>query len=103
MRGSRVVWVSVCLFATALALPATSVAGADTGDPVVLSPDDAAAGDEFGRKLAVDGDTVVVSSTRSAYVFVRRGDEWRQQAQLVPESPVAADSCFGQGVAIDGA
>gem|GEM_PF-750779 len=85
--------------------------------------------DEFGQAVAISGDTVVVgaryessnaqgvngnqndnSSCRSgaAYVFVRNGTTWSQQAYLkasntVPSSPcVAGTAFFGYTVAISG-
>ncbi|HYF62495.1 MAG TPA: FG-GAP repeat protein [Herpetosiphonaceae bacterium] len=77
--------------------------------------------DDFGWSVAVDGDTVVVgaygedSSTTgvnstpneamswsgAAYVFVRSGADWAQQAYL-KASNTGADDYFGWGVALDG-
>ena len=64
---------------------------------------DGAAGDEFGVSVALFGDTALVGAQRddiaanvnqgSAYVFVRSGTTWTQQAQLV-----AADGAAGDGV-----
>ncbi len=65
----------------------------------------------FGRDVALDGDTAVVGASGAdiggntdqgaAYVFVRQGDEWMEQAQLV-----AADGTpnewFGWSVAVRG-
>jgi len=56
-----------------------------------LGASDAAAGDEFGWSVAIDGETAVVGSVSdddagnfsgSAYVFVRSGTTWSQQAKL---------------------
>ncbi|MCX6879168.1 MAG: lectin-like protein [Verrucomicrobia bacterium] len=79
-------------------------------------------GDLFGSSVAVSGDTVVVgaegesssatgvngdqsdnSATYSgaAYVFVRDGAGWSQQAYLKASSP-DADDCFGFSVAVSG-
>lgn len=45
-------------------------------------------GNEFGRSVAMDGDTVVVGApggtTDRAYVFVRQGSTWSQQDELRP-------------------
>ena len=72
---------------------------------------DAAASDSFGYALALDGDTVVVGAPYSdragaadagaAYVFVRAGDVWTQQAKLTASDAAYADA-FGYAVAADG-
>ncbi len=73
-----------------------------------LLASDGTAGDEFGRRMAVDGDTSVIgaafdddagASSGSAYVFVRSGMGWEEQAKLAPLDPAAGDQ-FGLGVAI---
>ncbi|MCI0713486.1 MAG: hypothetical protein L0154_25240 [Chloroflexi bacterium] len=71
---------------------------------------DAAGGDEFGRGVALDGDTAVVGAPRdecvagadcgSAYVFTRIGSTWVQQAKLVA-SDGGADDRFGTAVSIN--
>ena len=75
-----------------------------------LTASDAAAGDQFGFRVAIDGETIVVSavgdddagpSSGSAYVFTRSGTDWTQQAKLTPPSPAAGDG-FGISVAIFG-
>lgn len=79
-------------------------------------------GDSFGTSVAISGDTVVVgayqedsnasgvngdqtNSSRpnsgSAYVFVRRGADWMQEAYLKASNPEAED-WFGRSVAISG-
>ncbi len=65
-----------------------------------------AALDQFGYDIDIDGDTMVVGApTRAgggaAYVFVRQGTNWTQQAMLTA-SPVLANGQFGQSVTIDG-
>jgi hypothetical protein len=57
-----------------------------------LVPTDGAAGDNFGYSVAISGDTIVVGALGievgadvprgSAYVFVRSGTKWTQQAKL---------------------
>jgi alpha-tubulin suppressor-like RCC1 family protein len=79
------------------------------------------AGDDFGRSVAVDGDTVVVGasledggipgvngtpnqsrdSSGAAYVFTRGGTTWVQQAYL-KASQVSSSDQFGAAVAIAG-
>lgn len=77
----------------------------------ILTASDAASFDEFGRAVAVDGDTIVVGSrlddhsgltnAGAAYVFVRNGDTWTEQQKLIA-SDAADDDEFGAAVAIDG-
>jgi FG-GAP repeat protein len=72
---------------------------------------------EFGSAVAIDGDTLVIGApletvastsgadvpnTGAAYVFVRSGDSWSQQARLTP--PVVSDTFlqFGKAVAVSG-
>jgi len=75
-----------------------------------LTASDAAADDQFGRSVAVDGDTAVIGAHRdddsatnsgSAYVFTRSGTTWSQQAKLTA-SDAAANDYFGKSVAVDG-
>ena len=70
-------------------------------------------GAKFGSAIAYSRDTIVVGSRSdripvdiaelygvgSAYVYVRDGDTWVQQARLTPESPQAGEF-FGVSVAI---
>jgi uncharacterized repeat protein (TIGR01451 family) len=74
--------------------------------------------DRFGRSVAIDGDTVVVgadgedsdatdqadnsaSVAGAAYIFVRSGTAWSQQAYLKASNTDAGDR-FGQSVAVSG-
>jgi hypothetical protein len=72
-----------------------------------LTASDAAAGDIFGLSVAVTGDTVVVGASGdnmlagSAYVFVRSGTSWSQQAKLTASDAATGDR-FGDGVGISG-
>jgi hypothetical protein len=75
-----------------------------------ILPSDAAAGDVFGYSIAIDGDTAVIGAplddvgsqdSGSAYVFVRQGLRWVQQARLV-SSNGQFEAAFGLSVAIDG-
>ncbi len=75
---------------------------------IKLVPDDIDVGDNVGFSVDIDGDTAVVGSaydgpnkTGAAYVFVRDGDGWTQQAKL-QASDGEEDDRFGNGVAIDG-
>ena len=86
-----------------------------------LKASNAGASDNFGRSVAVSGDTVVVgaygedssstgvnstpnenaSDAGAAYVFVRSGTNWSQQAYLKASNTGEADQ-FGFSVAISG-
>lgn len=63
-------------------------------------------GGELGGSVAIGGNTAVVGSVfangqGAAYVFVRNGTTWSQQAKLV-SSDIASRDFFGASVAIDG-
>ncbi len=68
---------------------------------------DGAAHRQFGNAVAISGDTALVGApydaqgmySGAAYVFVRNGDVWTQQAQLVPGDDAAL---FGLHVALSG-
>ena len=76
-----------------------------------LYASDGLSGDHFGASVALDGDTALIgapqdeiganSNQGSAYVFVRSGSTWSQQAKLTA-SDGAADDEFGTSVALDG-
>ena len=76
-----------------------------------LTPADSVSTDFFGLSVALDGQTVVVGSkfndnanglnAGAAYVFVRTGKSWQQQAKLVAVDGEAHDN-FGYAVAISG-
>ncbi|APR80856.1 Hypothetical protein A7982_06203 [Minicystis rosea] len=86
-------------------------------DPLVwvqqqkLTADDGAAGDQFGNSIAVSGDTAVIGAWKdddapgsdkgSAYVFVRSGGVWAQQAKLTAADGAWFDY-FGCSVAVSG-
>jgi len=62
---------------------------------------------QFGYSVAISGDTVVVGArfgsneTGAAYVFVRSGSTWSQQAELIASNADVGDG-FGSSVAISG-
>jgi hypothetical protein len=78
-----------------------------------LVASDGAAGDRFGRSVAISGNTIVVGAANdagpggtpvdlgSAYVFVRTGSSWTQQAKLLAGGGVSGD-LFGSSVALSG-
>ncbi|MCB9857495.1 MAG: hypothetical protein H6818_17575 [Phycisphaerales bacterium] len=73
-----------------------------------LTPTDIAEGDEFGFRVAMDGDTIAVAAVRdddvgtdsgSVYVFQRLNDTWQQVAKL--HDPNAAQGRqFGYSIAL---
>lgn len=71
-----------------------------------LVPSDGGAGGSFGRSVAVSADTIVVGApwgtggAGAAYVFVRSGGAWSEQAKLVASG--GASSPIGEAVAVDG-
>ena len=73
-----------------------------------LLAEDAAALGEFGKAIAVDGETVVAGAegagdvgkfAGAAYVFGRQGGGWRQEAKLLAADRKPADR-FGNAVAV---
>jgi hypothetical protein len=86
-----------------------------TGDAWVqqakLTASDAESGDYFGRCVTLDGDTAIIGahqddhdgvySAGSAYVFVRSGEAWTEQAKLTAWDAEPSDY-FGWSVTLDG-
>jgi len=77
-----------------------------------LTAADGAEGDIFGVRVALDGNTALISARRdddkvmgvdagSAYVFIRTGTTWSQQVKLTAPDG-AADDRFGRSVALVG-
>ncbi|MCK6448576.1 MAG: FG-GAP repeat protein [Planctomycetes bacterium] len=75
-----------------------------------LFASDAATGDMFGLSAALDGDTIVVGvpyrddlgpDAGAAYVFVRSGGSWVQEAKLTAGDGAFRDH-FGMAVAVSG-
>jgi hypothetical protein len=75
-----------------------------------LVPADGAARDYFGWSVALAGDRAVVGSVLhdaaesdagAAYVFVRSGSAWTQEAKLKPPSGVTSGAAFGFTLALD--
>jgi uncharacterized protein (TIGR03437 family) len=71
-----------------------------------LAAADVAKGDQFGSDVSVSGDTVVVGANRTAtlgaaYVFVRSGTSWSQQAKLTAADG-AKNDFFGFSVGVNG-
>jgi hypothetical protein len=72
-----------------------------------LTASDAAPLDQFGSLVALCGNIAVIGAraknngTGAAYVFVRSGSVWTQQAELTPPAGVPA-AFFGNAVAVGG-
>ncbi len=75
---------------------------------VKLTAQDKASGDQFGWSVAIDGNVAVIGarfdddhgkSSGSAYIFVRSGETWIQQAKLTANDGAASDN-FGQFVSV---
>lgn len=83
----------------------------EVSDPVRLMASDASAQDYFGISVSISGDTAVVGAWNddhsgrfdagSAYVYVRNGENWTQQAKLIASDPGDADY-FGYSVSVSG-
>ena len=91
----------------AVAILATS-SRAHVGQVAKLTAADAAASDNFGRSVAIDGSTVVVgangddSYARLAFVFRPTGGATYAQVAKLTASDAASYDEFGYSVAIDG-
>jgi hypothetical protein len=80
-------------------------------EETILTPSDSTSDDDFGGAVAVDGDTAVVgapvqdvageTNQGAAYVYVRNGTTWTEQAKLLGSDSDALDH-FGASVAIAG-
>lgn len=86
--------------------------GSNWSQQAKLTAADGAETDIFGVRVALSGDTALISARRdddevmgvdagSAYIFIRTGTTWRQQAKLTALDG-AADDRFGRSVALAG-
>lgn len=81
--------------------------GSRWSEQAKLNSSDGTSLDNFGAAVAIDGNTVVIGAPQKnaqlgqAYVFVRAGTKWSQQAVLTDESLVSGDY-FGSAVAVSG-
>ena len=86
--------------------------GSSWSQQAKLTAADGAETDIFGVRVALSGDTVLISARRddddvmgidagSAYIFTRTGTTWQQQVKLTA-SDGAADDRFGRSVALVG-
>ena len=86
--------------------------GTDWPKQTTLKADDGAPNDRFGTSVAISGDTVIVGSPKSdleaegedagaVYVFVRKGDIWKQQTKLTSSDGAEKDQ-FGNALSLEG-
>lgn len=75
---------------------------------VKLVADDPTDDDRYGESVSIFRSTAIIGVSKdddnkknegSAYVYVREGEDWRQQAKIVPDDLGGSDS-FGEAVAI---
>jgi uncharacterized repeat protein (TIGR01451 family) len=82
--------------------------GESWSEPATLTASDGAAGDEFGRAVAVSGSTVLVGApghterTGAAYVFTGSGASWSERDELSAGEDSGEGDYFGEAVAISG-
>lgn len=85
-------------------VPRTSLRCVPAG---ALQPSDVGKVDFFGGAVAISGDTILIGAqgqnqnAGAAYVYVRSGTTWSQQAKLTA-SKGAANDLFGKAVALSG-
>jgi hypothetical protein len=84
--------------------------GTNWTEQAKLTAANASAGDGLGLDVDIDGDTIivggsgdddVVADSGAAWIFVRQGDVWSEQAKLKASDPALYD-LFGIKVALDG-
>lgn len=81
--------------------------GTNWTEQAFLKASNLSASDRFGSSVDIDGNTLVVGAFRegndegAAYVFVRFGSNWLEQAYLKASNPDLDDN-FGRSVAISG-
>lgn len=86
--------------------------GSTWAEQVELTANDGASGEHFGNSVSISGDYALVGAYNdsngpsnpaigSAYIFVRSGTSWTQQAKLIASDGVPTDY-FGCSVAISG-
>src|SRR6266568_2258439 len=114
--------VEIGILMLSLLAPWTRSDASTIAQQAYLKASNTGAGDAFGWSVAVSGDTVVVGAvvedsnatgvngnqannsagdSGAAYVFVRSGTNWAQQAYLKASSTGGGDA-FGQSVAVSG-
>lgn len=108
----RIFILSIVIVSTAIFLLCNADAQTETWyAQVKLLPSNQQMWDEFGSAVAIDEDTITVgapgyalnaSNVGTAYIFVRSGTSWIQQAQLLPNDANDDAIALGNRVAISG-
>jgi len=76
-------------------------------EQAILTADDGKADEYFGRSASISGDYAIVGAdfhngrNGAAYIFVRDGTSWKQQAKILPDD-LTRDNYFGVSVCISG-
>lgn len=99
----------------AVGAPGDDDGGAESGSVVVhtrsggtwtesakVSNPYAGAGDRFGDRVALDGDTLLVAANSGVHVFLRADGTWTRRQLLVMPEAAYPDPGFGRSVALDG-
>jgi hypothetical protein len=103
-RSTPLTAFSALLAILAIATPAHAAL------PLRLTASDASAGKNFGRSVAVSGDTIIVGATPlsdttpetgAAYIYRWTGTTWGEEAKLLASDAASADH-FGIAVDIQG-
>ncbi len=101
-------WLAALMGLLCAVVPPASALSATQAAKLLAS--DGEAGDHFGISVSISGDTALVgayfdddngSASGSAYVYVRNGSSWTQQAKLTANDGTEADR-FGISVSISG-
>lgn len=66
-----------------------------------LKADDRAAGNDFGKAVSIDGNTIAVGADEAAYIYTTSGPIWAQQAKITAGNTNVND-LFGNAIAVDG-
>lgn len=110
IKPAHITLIALAVLVSAVWLIGVSDAGAAATQEAKLTASDAKRFSLFGYSVAVSGDTAVVGArdapggfpySGSAYIFVRGGGTWSQQAKLKP-SDLLAFASFGRSVAVSG-
>jgi len=107
INGSTVVVGATDFFSGTGAVYVFVRSGTAWSQQAKLAASDGAPGTQFGISVAIDGSIVLAGassnsgSTGAAYVFVRSGTAWSQQAKLTASSD-GPGQYFGAAVAVDG-
>jgi len=110
-RSSMVATVLVAISSLGIAFAQVSPSSIGAIEQAKVVASDAAVSDNFGHSVAMSGDTLIVGApyddnspadnAGSAYVFVRSGSSWIEQAKLTA-SDASTVGKFGYSVALSG-